>query len=81
MDNGYSCDFYSITWNFALISKIVYGSATLKTFSPNGEENKKGGQMIKRARLTANAKVATVLGSISAFSDAIESEGWQKKLC
>jgi hypothetical protein len=31
--------------------------------------------------LTANAEVATVLGSISASSDTVESEGWQMKQC
>ncbi len=31
--------------------------------------------------LTANAKVATVLGSIPASSDIVESEGRQMKLC
>jgi hypothetical protein len=32
-------------------------------------------------RLTANAKVATVLGSIPASSDTVESEGRQMKQC
>ncbi len=32
-------------------------------------------------RLTANAEVATVLGSIPASSDTVESEGRQMKLC
>ncbi len=32
-------------------------------------------------RLTADAKVATVLGSIPAFSDTVESEGRQMKQC
>jgi hypothetical protein len=32
-------------------------------------------------RLTANAKVATDLGSIPASSDTVESEGWQMKQC
>jgi hypothetical protein len=31
--------------------------------------------------LTANIKVATVLGSIPAFSDTMESEGRQTKKC
>jgi hypothetical protein len=30
-------------------------------------------------RLTANAEVATVLGSIPASTDTVESEGWQMK--
>ncbi len=30
-------------------------------------------------RLAVNAKVATVLGSIQASSDTVESEGWQMK--
>ncbi len=33
------------------------------------------------ARLTANAVVATVLGSILASSDTVESEGRQMKQC
>ncbi len=32
-------------------------------------------------RLTANAKVATVLGSIPASSDTVDSEGRQMKQC
>ncbi len=32
-------------------------------------------------RLTANAKVAFVLGSIPASSDTVESEGWQMNQC
>ena len=32
-------------------------------------------------RLAANAEVATVLGSIPASSDTVESEGWLIKLC
>jgi hypothetical protein len=32
-------------------------------------------------RPTANAKVETVLGSIPASSDTVESEGWQMKQC
>ncbi len=32
-------------------------------------------------RLTANAEVATVLGSIPASSDTVESEGRQMKQC
>ena len=32
-------------------------------------------------RLNANAAAATVLGSIPASSDTVESEGWQMKLC
>ncbi len=32
-------------------------------------------------RLAVNAKVATVLGSIPASSDTVESEGWQMKQC
>jgi hypothetical protein len=32
-------------------------------------------------RLTVNAEVATVLGSIPASSDLVESEGWQIKQC
>ncbi len=32
-------------------------------------------------RLTANAKVLTVLGSIQASSDTVESEGRQTKEC
>ncbi len=32
-------------------------------------------------RLTANAVALTVLGSISAFSDTVDSEGWQMKQC
>ncbi len=32
-------------------------------------------------RLTANAKVATVLGSCRAFSDTVESEGQRMKRC
>ncbi len=35
----------------------------------------------KLERLTANAKVATVLGSIAASSDTVESEGRQMKQC
>jgi hypothetical protein len=32
-------------------------------------------------RLTANAKVATILGSLPASSDTMESEGRQMKQC
>jgi hypothetical protein len=32
-------------------------------------------------RLTANATVATVLGSILASADTMESEGWLMKQC
>ncbi len=32
-------------------------------------------------RLTANPEVATVLGSIPASSDTVESKGWEMKQC
>ncbi len=53
------------------------------------DKTKEGGQIFEirfmdeiysqvvRARLAVNAKVATVLGSIPASSDTVESEGWQ----
>jgi len=36
---------------------------------------------VVRTRPTANAEVATVLGSIPASSDTVKSEGWQMKQC
>ncbi len=51
----------------------------------NTEEENKGFVVFKRnstdQRLTANAEVATVLGSIPASSDTVESEGRQMKQC
>jgi hypothetical protein len=51
----------------------------------NTEEENKGFVVFKRnstdQRLTANDEVATVLGSIPASSNIVESEGRQMKQC
>jgi hypothetical protein len=46
-----------------------------------GKKKEKKALAVWLERLTANAVVATVLGSIPTFSDTVESEGQQMKQC
>jgi hypothetical protein len=43
--------------------------------------NMRSSRMVRAQRLAVDAKVATVLGSIPASSDTVESEGRQMKQC
>jgi hypothetical protein len=68
---------------------IIYNYISQNANTSLKEENENLAKLLMRAsrvvkssdRLTAKAKVSTVLGSIPASSDTVEPEGWQMKQC